>query len=133
MKEFLKAQATAIIATMVDYTVSLILKEYFSVWYLAASIIGTTSGGITNFILGRNWAFKSKGEVIQNQAFKFLIVWIGNLLLNAGGMVLITERIGHKYWWISKIVVSVLVGIGYNYVLQKFFVFKKGNGQLAKA
>lgn len=133
MKEFLKAQATSIIATTVDYVVTFLLGKFLLIWYLAASIIGTTLGGVTNFILGRYWAFSSKDEEVEGQALKFFIVWIGNLALNAGGMYELTELLGKKYWWISKIVVSLIIGIGYNYVLQKFFVFKKSNGQLAEA
>lgn len=133
MKTFLKAQATSLISTMIDYLVFGLLHEIFGVWYLIANIIGVTSGGVTNFLLGRYWAFSSKEENIEGQALKFFIVWMGNLILNTGFVFGLTEMLGNKNAWISKIVVSVIIGIGYNYVLQKFFVFKKDNDQLAEA
>src|ERR1700748_644027 len=104
MKEFIKAQATSIIATLVDYVVTFLLSKLFLVWFVAASIIGTTSGGIVNFILGRYWAFASKDEDIEGQGFKFFIVWIGNLALNAGGVHELNALLGDQYKWISKIV-----------------------------
>jgi len=133
MKTFLKAQATSMIATLTDYLVFGLLHEFFHVWYLIANVIGVVSGGIMNFILGRYWAFSSKEEEIKGQAVKFFIVWAGNLLLNTTGVYMLTQWFGEANALYAKIIVSIVVGIGYNYVLQKFFVFKKGNGQLAKA
>jgi putative flippase GtrA len=98
-----------------------------------ANIIGVISGGIVNFLLGRYWAFSSKGEEIKGQAVKFFVVWSGNLILNTSGLYGLTQLLGDKNAIIAKVIVSLIVGIGYNYVLQKFFVFKKSNGQLAKA
>jgi putative flippase GtrA len=124
MFTFLKAQASSLISSAVDFLITVILKELFGVWYLAASITGTICGGITNFLLGRIWVFSSEDKAVGPQAFKYSVVWVGNLLLNAGGVYLFTGIFGIKYW-ISKVTVSLIVGIGYNYVLQKFFVFKK--------
>lgn len=124
MLTFVKAQASSLISTAVDFLITIILKELFGVWYLAASVTGTISGGITNFLLGRIWVFSSKDKAVTPQAFKYSVVWGGNLLLNAGGVYLLTDCLEVKYW-ISKVTVSVILGVCYNYVLQKFFVFKK--------
>jgi len=121
---FLKAQASSFISTLVDFLVTIVLKELVGAWYLAASVLGTISGGVTNFILGRNWVFSSKQKKISAQAFRYVFVWLGNLALNAGGVYWLTDILGLKYI-ASKILVSLIVGIGYNYVLQKFFVFRK--------
>jgi putative flippase GtrA len=133
MRTFLKAQATSLLSTMVDYMVFGLLHEIFGIWYLIANITGVASGGLTNFLLGRYWAFSSKEKNIEGQALKFFIVWMGNLILNTSFVFGLTEMLGNKNAWISKIVVSIIIGIGYNYVLQKFFVFKKDNDQLAEA
>ncbi len=124
MFTFLKAQVSSLLSTAVDFLITIILKEFFGVWYLVASVTGTICGGITNFLLGRIWVFSSKQKAAGPQVLKYALVWTGNLLLNAGGMYLFTDMFGIKYW-ISKVTVSLIVGIGYNYVLQKFFVFKK--------
>ncbi len=124
MFTFLKAQASSLISTMVDFLVTVLLREVFQVWYLTASVTGTVCGGVTNFMLGRNWVFLSKEDEVEYQAVKYLIVWLGNLALNAGGTYVFTSVLGIEYW-MSKILISLIVGIGYNYVLQKFFVFKR--------
>ncbi|MES2266180.1 MAG: GtrA family protein [Bacteroidota bacterium] len=123
MATFVKAQASSFISSAVDFLITIVLKEAFSVWYVTASFIGTIMGGVTNFVLGRAWVFKKKQEkTIPLQAVKYLLVWLGNLALNTLGVFLVTHYIKLDYK-ISKIVVSFTVGITYNYFLQKKFVF----------
>ncbi|MFW2476899.1 MAG: GtrA family protein [Sediminibacterium sp.] len=123
MVTFVKAQAASLAATIVDFTVFILLTTVFSCWYLAASITGTISGGIANFLLGRVWVFEAREGRVPMQAFKYLLVWAGNLLLVTGGVFVVKEYIGLAPLT-SKIIVSLIVGFTYNYMLQKKFVFK---------
>jgi putative flippase GtrA len=129
MVTFIKAQASSLISTAVDFLVTFVLKQLLGTWFLSASVAGNICGGITNFLLGRNWVFSSRERDAGVQALKYLIVWLGNLALNAGGVYVFTEVIQIEEW-MSKVMVSVIVSIGYNYVFQKFFVFRK-RGQRA--
>ena len=124
MFTFLKAQASSLISTAVDFLVTIALKEIFGLYYLVANVVGIICGGVTNFLLGRYLVFSSKEKKVETQAFRYVIVWLGNFGLNIGGVYVFTDIMGIEYK-ISKVVVSLIVGIGYNYVLQKFFVFKK--------
>lgn len=137
MHPFLKAQASSLTASIVDFTATIVLKEVFHIWYLAASVLGTITGGIVNFLINRNWVFETgnnhkvivteygdKNRHVRLQAVRYLLVWTGNLGLNAAGVYLITHYCGVSYM-ISKIVVSLVVGISYNYLLQKRFVFSR--------
>jgi putative flippase GtrA len=123
MATFVKAQASSFIASLIDFLTTIVCKEFFSIWYVTASLIGTIVGGITNFILGRAWVFKKRREKpVPAQVAKYLLVWGGNVGLNTCGVFLVTHYTGLDYK-ISKIVVSFTVGITYNYFLQKKFVF----------
>jgi putative flippase GtrA len=123
MVTFVKAQAASLTATLVDFAVFLILTEVFHCWYLAASITGTISGGIANFLLGRIWVFNARSGKVPVQAFRYLLVWAGNLLLVSAGVFVVKEYVGLSPL-LSKIIVSLIVGFTYNYLLQKKFVFK---------
>lgn len=120
---FIKAQAASLAATGFDFLTTIVLVNVFGWWYLAASVTGTIAGGLLNFMMGRLWAFNAADGRIEWQFIKYVLVWTGNLLLNAAGVFIITQYIGLSYV-ISKIITSVVVGIGYNYVLQKKFVFR---------
>ncbi|MCC6186767.1 MAG: GtrA family protein [Chitinophagaceae bacterium] len=123
MSTFLKAQASSLIATCTDFLITIILKEVFSFWYVLANIIGVISGGIANFYINKDWVFNGKTNTVKAQAIRYFVVWLGNLLLNALGVFLLT-KFGHFNYIISKIVVSLLLGWTYNYFLQKNYVFK---------
>lgn len=128
---FLKAQASSLISTAADFAITFVLKQMMGTWFFMASIIGTICGGIINFLLGRNWVFSSREHKAGEQLFKYILVWTGSLLLNASGLYFFTEILKLENW-ISKVMVSLIVGIGYNYVLQKFFVFKKPAPQVVE-
>lgn len=120
---FFKAQAASLTATAVDFSLTVILKEWLHWWYLLASILGTVVGGIVNFSMSRRWVFSARDKKMYFQAVKYVLVWIGNLLLVSGGVFLMT-RYGEISYLVSKVTVSIFVGYFYNYRLQKIFVFK---------
>jgi len=122
MSTFLKAQASSIIATFFDLLTTIVCKEFFYLWYVIASLLGTIVGGTTNFALGRNWVFNRREKKIPLQVVKYFIIWNGNLLLSTLGVFIVTHYLGFSYI-ISKVIVSVTVGVSYNYLLQKKFVF----------
>lgn len=123
MFTFLKSQAASLIASGVDFLVTIFAVEILGLWYVAATVIGTISGGITHFAIGRNWVFNAADKNIPTQATKYFLVWNGSLLLNASGVYALTHYLGLNYIF-SKITVSLLVGFFYNFILQKRYVFK---------
>ncbi|MBS1915623.1 MAG: GtrA family protein [Bacteroidetes bacterium] len=128
MVTFFKAQAASITATVVDFLATIILVEVFHCWYLLGSIIGTVAGGITHFMLSRNWVFNAKDGKVHWQAVKYILVWIVYLLLTTGGVYIVTTYVFNDYgklnYVLSKITVAVIMSVCYNYVLHKKFVFK---------
>ena len=119
---FFKAQASSLIATMVDFFTTIVLVEVFKQHYLVGGVTGAIAGAITNFMINRQWAFNAKEESAQKQSLRYALVWLGSLLLNTSGLYLLTHFLTIKYI-ISKIIISLIVGIGFNYVLQKKYVF----------
>ncbi|MEO8171903.1 MAG: GtrA family protein [Sediminibacterium sp.] len=122
MATFIKAQAASLTASIVDFAVTFLLKVIFH-WSMLASVLGTVSGGVVNFTMNRSWVFKAHNGKIHFHVMKYLLVWIGNLLLVTGGVYVLTKKLGLDLL-ISKIGVSLVVGFFYNYILQKKFVFK---------
>jgi putative flippase GtrA len=122
MSTFIKAQASSIVASFFDLLITVVCKEFFYFWYVIASLIGTIIGGTTKFALGRAWVFNRKDKKVPVQAVKYFIIWNGNLLLSTLGVFVVTHYAGLSYFY-SKLIVSVVVGIGYNYLFQKKFVF----------
>ena len=120
---FVKSQISAFLSSLVDFLATVIAVELFFIGYVEATIIGAVCGAVANFILGRFWVFQAQGGKTKSQVFLYLLVWLGSLSLNAFGMYLFTDVWGIQYIF-SKLVISALVGICYNYSLQKRVVFK---------
>lgn len=123
MFTFAKAQIASFLASAVDYFVTLLCVEFLGVWYVVGSGLGTISGGITNFTLGRRWVFRGGEAERRIQAFRYLVVWVGYLLLVTAGVYLLTHLGGFNYI-VSKITVTLFLAIAYNYPLQKRYVFR---------
>ncbi|MBL7712557.1 MAG: GtrA family protein [Chitinophagaceae bacterium] len=123
MIQFLKAQASSLIATVADFLVTIVCKEILGMWYLLANILGVISGGLVNFWINRDWVFNGREKAARYQAIRYFVIWTGNLLLNAAGVWLLTQYSSFNYL-VSKTVVSLVVGWTYNYFLQKNYVFK---------
>ncbi|MBW8683625.1 GtrA family protein [Chitinophaga rhizophila] len=133
MIKFLKAQASSLIATGVDYTVVILLSALAHSWSADVNVVGALAGGIANFMINRQWVFNREKGAIGGQALRYGITWVGNMLLNTAGVWLILHFTG----WHSisskedlfrlsavKMSVSLLVGFTYSYIMQKRFVFK---------
>ena len=123
MKQFIKANIASLIASFCDFSITIIIKELFGADPFFASVAGTISGGIINFIIGRYWVFKVQHLNIHRQSRRYFIIWAGNLLLNSLGVYVLLYYAGLNYI-LAKLIISVAVAVGYNYPMQKKYVFK---------
>jgi len=124
--KFFKAQVSSLTATSVDFSITYILTSVVGVLYIFSSAGGVICGGIINFVLGRYWVFNANNERRVKQIPRYMIIWISSMFLNMGGIIFLTETFGF-YYLVSKVITSILVGIFFNYYLQREFVFKTTN------
>lgn len=122
MLTFLKANISSLVASAVDYLITITSVQIFSTNPVIGGAMGTTGGGVINFLIGQYWVFVSKSASGYVQGLKYLLVWCGNIALNATGMYLFTKSGSH--YIIAKVVTSLLVAVAYNYPLQKYYVLK---------
>jgi len=122
MLSFFKVQAASIAGSIVDYLVTMVLVSGFHCWYLVASVTGNIFGAATLFVLCRKWIFRAVKGSMRLQMVRFVGVFAGNMVLASGGIYILTHFFNVHYM-ISKTVVSVLLGVSYNYIMQKKFVF----------
>lgn len=121
-KVFIKTQAALILGSLFDFLVTFLLVEVFSCWYVAGNAAGNITGAIAQFVLSRKWVFKSSTQQVPAQLFKFILMWTGNIILFAMGVYLLTHFC-HLHYLLSKLIVSVLLGVSYTYLMSKKFVF----------
>lgn len=120
---FAFAQIAAMAGTAVDFIFYIFFTEIVGLWYVISNIIGATMGAITNFLMGRYWVFTSTKRKIESQAIRYTLVSLGSLILNTIGVYLFTDILGLHYVW-SKVIVSIFIGVTYNFLMQKNYVYK---------
>jgi len=121
-KDFIKTQAALILGSLADFFVTFLLVDVFSCWYIAGNAAGNISGAIAQFILSSKWVFSNTKQTVPAQLLKFILMWAGNILLFGFGMFLLTH-FGQLHYLLSKLIVSVLLGVSYTYLVSKKFVF----------
>jgi putative flippase GtrA len=122
MITFIKAQLVLIIGSIADFLTTILLIEVFHCWYIKGNIAGNIIGAIVQFILSRNWSFNASKGMINQQLIKFVLMWAGNITLAAIGVYLLTHYLNIHYL-VSKLIISVLLGVSYTYLVSKKFVF----------
>jgi hypothetical protein len=127
---FIRVQIASILGSAADYLVTVLMTSRLDIYYVLSNLTGNICGGTLQFWLCRKWAFHAEDGKKNSQIIRFALVFLGNLALSAAGVFFLTKY-GHLHYVLSKTIVSIVLGVTYNYILQKRFVFptKTGSGQ----
>lgn len=117
-------QIAGFIATIVDFGVFNLLIYGFGVWYVTSNAIGAIVGAVVNFIISTRWAFAGSKNSLKNQIFKYSLVSFGSMVLNTFFVYLLTDIAGFSPNG-SKIIVAITVAWTFNFLLMRYYVFKK--------
>lgn len=124
LSRFFKAQMSAFVGGITDYLIMLGGVELLGLHYITGIAIGGIIGALVNFMVNRRWSFRGKHQKLPGQLLRFTFVVFGSILLKSGGTSFFTEVL-HIDYRISRIITDVIVSFGFNYILQRFWVFRK--------
>lgn len=122
---FLKAQFSAFTGGIVDILTMIFCTEILGVHYTLSIALGGIVGALINFSINRNWTFRSETQrrrSLDAQLLRFCIVVGGSILLKSAGTFGLTESLKMDYR-LSRILIDIVVSLGFNYTLQKHWVF----------
>src|SRR3954463_14750152 len=83
--KFLRFQLTALLATFVDFLVTILMKEVAGIHYSVSVACGATAGAITAFTINRYWVFRALEKHPVEQAVRYMLVAGGSIVLNTAG------------------------------------------------
>lgn len=119
----LRHQLASGVATAIDLAVMTALVESARLSPAVATLIGASVGAVVNFRLNRRYTFPgARTGVASVQAARYALVSAASAALNAFGEHVGTRWLGLPYLAV-RAVVSLIVGFGWNYPLQRSFVF----------
>ncbi|MDR1130769.1 MAG: GtrA family protein [Prevotellaceae bacterium] len=112
---------------MCDYLIMILLTEFLGIHYTVSIAIACTLGAIMNFSVNKIWTFHSKTSAykfsLPQQLWRFIFVVVSSIGLKILGTHILTEYV-HIDYKISRLITDALVSILYNYMLQRYWVFK---------
>ena len=145
---FLRASVSSQIASWTDMGVCFVFYSWILVAmgvtplrsFLATSI-GLVAGGVVNCCINYKFTFRAENCSVKAVALKYLLIWIGNFILNVGGTTLLTHLLNQIQWQdmhlpfgivikpdgvfiAARLVVSLIVSLAWNYLMQKNFVYR---------
>jgi putative flippase GtrA len=127
LETFARAQFSAFVCGMCDYFIMILLTEFTKIHYTVSIAIACVIGAIMNFSVNKIWTFYSKNNhykfSLTQQIWRFLFVVVSSIGLKMFGTYLLTTYL-HIDYKISRLITDVIVSIFYNYMLQRYWVFK---------
>lgn len=124
MLSFGKAQLSAFLGGLSDFAIYTFCLQVLGYSAHGSNVISGGLGAIVNFSINRYWAFDSKTTAIGNQLWKFVLVVLGSITLKSTGIYLLVDYLFFNPFY-SKLIVEVLVSLGFNFTMQKYWVFKR--------
>lgn len=108
-------------AFLIDYSIMILLTEFFGINYLISNAISFTVSVIYNYLLSVHWVFDVNGGRSQTQDFLvFIILSVIGLGINQLIMWLCVDKIG-IFYMISKIGATGVTMV-YNFITRKIFL-----------
>jgi putative flippase GtrA len=124
LRLFGKHQVAALVATGIDFSAMIVLVEVAHLAPPLATIGGAICGGVTNFAIGRTWAFRDVHTgSLQGQAARYAAVSFGGALLNGALVALLLEAAALPYV-VARLLVAAFVSIAYTFPLHTRVVFR---------
>jgi len=124
LAQWMRHNIASLSATAVDYGVMITLVEAARLSAVAATAVGAFCGAVTNFTLGRVFTYKVTDAPVLGHAFRYILVSGAGLGLNAAGEYLFAIVLGVQYL-AARVITSIIVSTGWNYPLQRSFVFSR--------
>ena len=120
--EWIRHHFTAIVATVVDYSVMVGAVELAHIGPVAAVPIAASAGAITSFTLNRHFTYRAAvASSLRGQIWRYALVSGCSLGLNTLGEYLFLKA--HLHYFLARVVTSTIVSNVWNYPLMRFFVF----------
>jgi putative flippase GtrA len=131
MKTFAKSQLSAFLGGMTDYFTMIFFTEVVGLFYTYSIVIGGLVGAVINFTVNRTWTFGATATRKRSQLPRFFLIVAGSIFLKTTGTYCLTT-FGNIDYKISRLCIDLFVAIGFNFPMQKYWVFYEKENELSQ-
>lgn len=133
---FIRSSVVSQLSSWFDMGVSFVLFAWMGLSSFLSTAIGALLGGILNCVINYRFAFRCDDSPWSAVVVKYVLVWIGSMLLNAYGTewfyILLChmtwlEDLGFRpagYFAAARLTVSLIVSWFWNFLLHRVFVYR---------
>lgn len=133
---FVRSIVSSQTASWVDLFLGFALFAWVGLTPFLSTAIGAFAGGIVNCIINYRFTFHASACPWRAVAVKYAMVWAGSLLLNSFGTQILYHALERWDWLAAqgftddgcfaaaRLAVSLLVSWFWNFLLQRFFVYR---------
>ena len=107
---------------VLDLALIYILTDIVGIWYLLSGVLSFVVTASVNFALNKRFTFRNTSTEYRKQYSQFIIVAIMGLMINTSVLYLCTSVLG--IWYLVSRVVSSLVAMVWNYLMNSKVVFR---------
>lgn len=123
IREFVRYCIVGFLATVIDFTVLILLVEKFKLGVIVSATISFLSAATIVFFLHKYWVFNNHIGCIQLQYLKYLIIVTIGLLFNTAGMFYFYRILG--LWYLVAKVFTTSIVVFWNYLGNKYWSFRQ--------
>lgn len=120
---FHRAWLASVLATVIDYGLFTVLVEVLGVYTGTSRALSAAAGAVANFTANKLWTFKTQKTSLLVEGPRYAAISLTSLLLNTGGVILLTEGLRWNPL-LAAAVVGVVVSVGWNLPLHRLWVFR---------
>jgi putative flippase GtrA len=122
LRQWVRHNIVSVVATGADFATMIGLVELFRFSPVMGTVVGAAAGGVTSFVLGRHYTYRSRTDPVSGQALRYSLVSGASLGLNALGEHFILAIFASHYI-LGRILVATTVNNAWNYPMHRGYVF----------
>ena len=120
---FGKAQVSAFLGGLFDFLVYTVGLQILGFTAYASNILSGSLGAVVNFTINRYWTFDKRDASVGKQLSRFILVVAGSIFLKSAGIFFLVSYLSANPYY-AKVIVEIVVSLGFNFLMQKYWVFK---------
>lgn len=133
---FLRSIFSSQVASWLDLLLGFLLFSLVHMSAFWSAAIGAIAGGVLNCIINYRFTFHATGCSWRAVAVKYIMIWVGSVLLNSFGTELVyrmlsdwhlAEELGisdDACYAVARLSVSLAVSLAWNFIMQRVFVYR---------
>jgi glycosyltransferase involved in cell wall biosynthesis/putative flippase GtrA len=129
-KQFIKFAISGGTAFSVDLLLLFLLTDILKIWYIYSASLAFMAAFFISFYLQKFWTFRDASKKVYKQMLVFFFTGAANVMINAGGMYLIVDKLGIKYLF-AQTIMTALLSIC-SFLIYRFVVFRKNKVEQRK-